>query len=101
MTKILRAGQDTWALQAMLKGREVVRMIRHGDSISDIWWGALVAAHRANQVLKIEARLRRILPPKSVQCSCVERVQISCVQVPAQDNIVIHKRKPGRRKVYE
>jgi hypothetical protein len=104
MTKILRAGQDTWALHAMLKGREVVRMIRHGDSISDIWWGALVAAHRANQVLKIEARLRRILPPKSVQCSgkcAVERVQISCVQSPAQDNIVIHKRKPGRRKVYE
>jgi len=104
MTKILRAGQDTWALQAMLKGREVIRMIRHGESESAIWWAALVAAHKANQVLVIEARLRRVLPRKSVPCNgkcAVEFVPVCPdVQIPAPKSEPAHIRKPGRRKVY-
>lgn len=94
MTKILRAGQDTWALQAALKGQQVLKMIRDGESESAIWWATLVATHRANHVIRIEARLRRILPPiRQVPCRSVETVPVKSVPQ--------HIRRPGRRKVYE
>ena len=96
MTKILRAGQDTWALQAALKGQQVLKMIRDGESESAIWWATLVATHRANHVIRIEARLRRYLPRKSCPTRCVPQVVCSSVVSVPQ-----HIRRPGRRKVYD
>lgn len=60
MTKILRPGADHWALQAQLKGQECRSKIRDGESLSEVWWSALVAAHRANKVISIEGRLVRL-----------------------------------------
>ena len=60
MTKILRPGADHWALQAQLKGQECRSKIKDGESLSEVWWSALVAAHRANKVLMIEGRLVRL-----------------------------------------
>ena len=58
--RVIRPGSSYWYRTAREKGLECRALIREGAPISEIWWAAFVAVHRANKLLAIHNRMMRI-----------------------------------------